>query len=75
MLVNIEIEYVGENDYIASVPEVNFNASGDTEEEAIDNLQDIIAGTYRLLISLPTKRLGPEPLRQLEFLKSYLVIQ
>ena len=57
------------------MPEVNLNASGDTEEEAIANLQDIIAGTYRLLKSLPTKRLGPEPLRQLKFLKSHLVIQ
>ncbi len=70
MLVNIEIEHVGENDYLASVPEVNFNASGDTEEEAIDNLRDIITGTYRLLISLPIEKLGPEPLRQLEFFKS-----
>ena len=70
--ISIEVECVNEDDYLASVPEVNLNASGDTEEEAIANLQDIIAGTYRLLMGLPIKKLGPEPLRQLEFLKSHL---
>ena len=68
----ITVEHVGEDDYLASVPEVNLNASGDSTDEVIDNLQDIIAGTYRLLMSLPIKKLGPEPLRQWKFLKFHL---
>lgn len=66
------VEVLEFNNYLASVPEVNLNASGDSIAEAIANLQDIIAGTYRLYAMLPPASLGPEPTRQWNFLKSHL---
>ncbi len=66
------VEMLEFNNYLAFVPEVNLNASGDSKAEAIANLQDIIAGTYRLYAMLPPESLGPEPTRQWNFLKSHL---
>lgn len=58
--------------YIASIPEANLNSSGNTWDEAIENLQDVIAGTYRLLNRFPKSKLGPEPLRQKAFLRKHI---
>lgn len=66
------VEKLEFNNYLAFVPEVNLNASGDSKAEAIANLQDIIAGTYRLYAMLPPESLGPEPTRQWNFLKLHL---
>ena len=66
------VEKLEFDNYLAFVPEVNLNASGDSKAEAIANLQDTIAGTYRLYAMLPPKSLGPEPTRQWKFLKSHL---
>ncbi len=56
-----------EGNYIASV--ANFSASGDTVNEAIFNLQDIVSGTYHLLKT--HQNLGPDMIRQKRFLDSY----
>ncbi len=57
-------------DYIASVPAANLNASGDDRSEAIYNLQDIVAGTYRLLQK--HTKLGPQMEHQKRYLESHL---
>ena len=70
--IRIQTEHGGEDNYLATVCEANLNASGDTEEEAIANLQDIIVGTHHLLMSISSGRLGPDLLHQREFLKFHL---
>jgi len=70
--ISATVEMLEPDNYLACVPKVNLNASGDTADEAIENLMDVIAATYRLYSSLPVAALGPEPSRQWSFLKSHL---
>ncbi len=58
--------------YIANVPIANIGASGDTVQEAINNLKDTIAAKYRLFASKPPKVLGTGPTKQLHFLKEHI---
>ena len=70
--IEATVEELDHDNFIASVPDVNLNASGDTWKEAVENLQDIIAGIYRLYRRMPRSALGPEATRQWAFLNSHL---
>jgi len=61
-----------DDEYIATFFDANLNASGSTEEEAIFNLKDVIAGIFECLLEHDEKNLGPEPARQLRVLKTFL---
>jgi predicted RNase H-like HicB family nuclease len=58
-------------DYIATFLDANINASGETQEEALTNLKDIIVGSFEALESMPD-RLGSGPKRQLAVLRQFL---
>jgi hypothetical protein len=61
-----------ENAVVASFGLANINASGDTWQEAITNLKDLIVSVFDLLASHPLERLGPAPLKQLAVLRSFI---
>jgi len=57
---------IQENDgsFIASFPEANLGASGETKAEALDGLKDRIVTTFERLEAKPDGTLGPGPQRQ-----------
>ena len=60
-----------EDEFVASFLEANINASGDSADEALDNLVSMIHDLYRLF-SDEINRLGPEPARQYSILLNHL---
>ena len=59
-------------DCTASFMDANISASGDTAQEAFRNLCDIIVAKFRLFESLPAKKLGREPARQLAIMREFV---
>jgi predicted RNase H-like HicB family nuclease len=59
-----------DGEYVASFFDANVNASGCTETEAVANVKDVLLGLFEHLSSLPAKRLGPGPAKQLAVLKT-----
>lgn len=60
-----------EGEFIACFEEANIAMSGDTEEEAIENVLADILDTF-VLFSKEETNLGPKPARQLSVLRRYL---
>ena len=60
------------DEYVASFFDANLSASGDTPEEAVANLKDIIAAVYEILADHDEKQLGPGPSRQLHTLREFI---
>ncbi len=65
---------IQENDgsFIASFPEANLGASGETKAEALDGLKDRIVTTFERLDQKPDAKLGPGPLHQKHVLNSLI---
>ena len=61
-----------EDEYIASFVEANINASGDTIEEAVRNVKDVILATFEDLLEHGESQLGPGPLRQVRVLQAFI---
>jgi len=59
-------------EYCASFTDANLHSSGDNEEEAIDNLKSLILDVYDSLTCEKPEDLGPEPVKQLAVLQSFL---
>ncbi len=58
--------------FLASFFDANISASGDTQQEALENLKSLLIDIYDDLVSEPPEKLGPEPARQLAVLKAVL---
>ena len=58
--------------YIASFVEANVNSSGDTQQEALANVKELILDAFDSLSSLPPSTLGPGPTRQLAVLREFI---
>ena len=58
-----------EDSFVATFFDANLAASGDTREEAVQNLKTLIVEIFEDLESEPFKKLGPEPRRQLAVLQ------
>jgi dCTP deaminase len=58
--------------FTATFFDANIGSSGDTEEEAINNLRTLILDTFELLESKQPEQLGIEPRRQLALLRSLI---
>ena len=58
--------------FTATFFDANVSMSGDTQEEAVENLKDILIDLLEDLGSEPTRKLGPEPARQLQILKAVI---
>jgi len=59
------------DDCVASSLDANINASGETQEEALTNLKDMIVGSFEALSGVAYK-LGPGPARQLAILSEFI---
>ena len=70
--IPIIIREIGDEDdnYVARFADANVNASGDSPREAIANLKSALLAKFEYFSSLPSRKLGPEPRRQLAVLKS-----
>jgi hypothetical protein len=64
------VQQIGE-DYVATFFDANINASGETQEEAITNLKDLLVGSFETFAGI-TDKLGPGPSRQLAVLRQFL---
>jgi predicted RNase H-like HicB family nuclease len=58
--------------YVASFFDTNLSASGDTPEEAVLNLKDVVVAAYEVLLQHGPAELGPSPAKQLQVLKQFL---
>jgi hypothetical protein len=61
-----------EDEFKASFYDANLSAFGDTRNEAIWNLKDLLAATFEMLTEHDPDRLGPGPARELEVLQQFL---
>jgi predicted RNase H-like HicB family nuclease len=59
-----------DGEFIASLYDANINASGETEEEAVADLKDMMLTLFERLQQEPEQALGVGPKRQLAVLKS-----
>jgi predicted RNase H-like HicB family nuclease len=62
-----------EDGFVASFPDAGIHASGETQQEAVANLKDMMVLVYRCLSEEPAERLGSGPARQLSVLRNYLI--
>ncbi len=60
------------DDWIATFFDANINASGDTQEEAVANLKDVLVSMFKRFSQEPVNQLGPEPKRQLAVLRQFV---
>ncbi len=70
--LDVIVRRVDQDEFIASFADANMNASGDTAEEAIAGLKEIVAAKFKLFSRLGDARLGPEPKRQFAILKTHI---
>jgi predicted RNase H-like HicB family nuclease len=61
-----------EESYVASFVDANVNASGETVNDAVDNLKDMMTALLESLGALPKRRLGKGPSRQLAALRAFI---
>jgi len=61
-----------EGEMKASFDDANLSAFGETRNEAIWNLKDLIAATFEILEAHRPEQLGPGPARQLEVLRQFI---
>ena len=61
-----------DDSYVASFVDGNVNASGETVNDAVDNLKDVMTALLESLGSLSKRRLGKGPARQLAALRAFI---
>ncbi len=62
-----------QDSFVATFFDANLAASGDTREEAVQNLKTLIVEIFEDLESEPIEKLGPEPRHQLAVLQETIV--
>jgi len=70
--IPVTIKEVAPDAFLAAAVEKSAHASGDTFDDALDMLRNVVAWTYKRYSSLPAGRLGFRPTRQLATLKQYI---
>lgn len=70
--IPVAIRKVG-GSFVASVTTANVHSSGDTWDEAVENLQSLLLDMYDSLLSERPATLGREPQRQLSVLQSFIL--
>jgi hypothetical protein len=69
--IPVTIRRMGDGEYLASFVEANIGMSGETQQEALQNLIIDILDAFELFLN-EENNLGPEPSRELTVLKRYL---
>lgn len=60
------------DDFIALFADAALSASGDTAEDAILNLKDVITATFDAFSELSPSELGPVPAKQIKVLRQFI---
>lgn len=60
------------NEFVASFIEANVNASGETQQEALESLKALVLDVFDSLKFHPAGKLGPEPARRLAILRDFI---
>ncbi|MBZ0270818.1 hypothetical protein K8I61_02190 [bacterium] len=61
-----------ESGYVATFSEANISTSGETPQDAVDNLKSLILDFFDTLSETPDGELGPEPKRQFAILRAFI---
>ena len=69
--IPVVITPVGE-DFVATFTDGDISSTGDTDEEALSNLRDLIGQLYETLIDMPEAKLGKIPKKQLAVLRTVI---
>ena len=69
--IPVVVKSTGE-DFVATLFTTGISATGDTDDEAVLNLRDIIVQKFNILSSMPLEKLGPYPLHQLTVLQTMI---
>lgn len=70
--IRVEIEADGDS-FIATFRDASIGTSGETEQEAFENLKSLILDVFDSLRREPAERLGPVPRHQLAVLKEVIL--
>jgi len=68
----INVRCIAQNNYVAEFAEANINASGESLDEALNNIKTLIVDMFNLLRSVERRTLGPEPRNQLRALTAVM---
>ena len=60
------------DELVASFVEADVHASGETQQEAFENLKSLVLDVFDSMRSHPAERLGPEPARRLTVLRDFI---
>jgi predicted RNase H-like HicB family nuclease len=70
--IRVTLEESDSGAFVASFFDANIEASGETEQEAFGNLKNLILDVFDSLANEKPGKLGPEPMRQLAVLRSFI---
>lgn len=65
------VEEIG-GEYLASFYDANVSAQGDTRQEAIDNLKDLLLSRFDHLDAIASEKLGKSTQRQIAVLRRFI---
>lgn len=69
--IPVTVRFTGD-DYVARFTDANVGASGDSEQEAIDNFKEVLVAKFELLDGLMEDKIGPGPSRDLRALRQLI---
>jgi predicted RNase H-like HicB family nuclease len=72
--IPVEIEADGDS-FVATFRDASISTSGDTEQEAFENLKSLILDIFDSLRREPDENLGPVPRRQLAVLRDVIRVE
>jgi predicted RNase H-like HicB family nuclease len=58
--------------YIASFLDASVASGGETVQDAVESLQDLLAASFEQLVALPDSKLGPRMRREREILLEFV---
>lgn len=61
-----------DDEYLATFFDANVGGQGDTPQEAIDNLKDLLLSRFDRLEGMPTEKLGKSVARQIAVLREFI---
>jgi predicted RNase H-like HicB family nuclease len=70
--IPVVVQQTSDDEYLASFADANINTSGDTQQEAFENLRSLILDMYQHLRSLPKEKLGPRLAARLAVLRDFI---
>ncbi len=70
--IPVTLEPESDGSYIASFLDANVASGGETVQDAVESLQDMLATSFEHLTALPDSRLGPRIKREREILSEFI---